>query len=137
MAQVEKGEEFEEVIKFGDQPAEFLAAMQKEYPPLVNILTTKQVRLLAKPPTAPYPIGDKNVNEEYLDDLMAYFRARIIVKEAKKTLQGELMTPVTSDKSVLVKETNVPILVNRKVRVCKPINSNSSVSMTSLYTRYT
>ena len=115
MAQKEREEVPDGVIKFGDQPAEFLAAMQKEYPPLVNILTTKQVRLLAKPPTAPYPLGKKNVNEEYLDDLMAYFHSRLYFKMAENMLHEELLAPVTNNKSVLLKETNVPIDVMRKV----------------------
>ena len=115
MSQERVGEVFEEVTKWGDDPEGFLAAMQKEYPPLVNILTTKQVKLLAKSPKDPYPTGETDVNEEFISDLMAYYRARLGAKEARKSLQGELLAPVTSDKSILVEETRAPILVLKKV----------------------
>ena len=118
MSKEKVGEVFEEVTKWGDDPVAFLAAMQKEYPPLVNILTMKQVKLLAKSPKDPYPAGETDVNEEFISDLMAYYRARLGAKEARKSLQGELLAPVTSDKSVLVEETRAPILVLKKVSLC-------------------
>ena len=106
---------FEEVAKWGDDPEGFLAAMQKEYPPLVNILTTKQVKLLAKSPKDPYPAGETDVNEEFMSDLTAYFVTHIIAMESKKGLRNSLVDPVTSDKSIMVEETNVPISVANKV----------------------
>ena len=111
-------EKFEEVAKWGDDPVEFLAAMQKEYPPLVNILTTKQVKLLAKSPKDPYPAGETDVNEEFIGDMIAYYRALIGSKEIQDNLQSELLAPVTSDKSILVEETKAPILVLKKVSLC-------------------
>ena len=108
-------ETFEEVTKWGDDPVEFLAAMQKEYPPLASILTTKQVKLLAKSPKDPYPAGKTDVNEEFISDMIAYYRALVGSKEIKDNLQSELVAPVTSDKSVLVEESKAPILVLKKV----------------------
>ena len=107
---------YEEIEKWGDRPEEFLSAMQKEYPPLVHILSRKQVKLLAKSPREPYPTGETNVNEEFISDMMAYYRARLGVKEAKKGLHVDLMSTVTSDKSILVKKTTAPIFVLEKVR---------------------
>ena len=111
-------EKFEEVTKWGDDPVEFLSAMQKEYPPLANILTTKQVKLLAKSPKDPYPTGKTDVNEEFISDMIAYYRALIGSKEIQDNLQSELLAPVTSDKSILVEETKAPILVLKKVSLC-------------------
>ena len=111
-------EKFEEVTKWGDDPVGFLSALQKEYPPLANILTTKQVKLLAKSPKDPYPAGETDVNEEFISDMIAYYRALIGSKEIQDNLQSELLAPVTSDKSILVEETKAPILVLKKVSLC-------------------
>ena len=107
---------FEEVTKWGDDSDEFLAAMQKEYPPLPNILTTKQAKLLTKSPKDPYPAGETGANEEFIADLTAYFVTHIVGEEAKKGLRSSLVVPVKSNKSIMVEETNVPISVASKVR---------------------
>ena len=108
-------ETFEEVTKWGDQPDEFLSAMQTEYPPVADMLTVRQLRLLSKSSTLPYPGEKKNVNEEFVEDLAAYVHTRLAAIESKKNLRNILLSPATSDKSILLKETNSPILVMRKV----------------------
>ena len=107
---------FEEVTKWGDFPEQFLAAMQKEFPPLLSILTTKQAKLLTKSPKDPYPAGETDVNGEFIADLSAYFVTHIVALDAKKGLRDSLIVPVKSNKSILVEETNVPISVANKVR---------------------
>jgi SpoVK/Ycf46/Vps4 family AAA+-type ATPase len=108
-------ETFEEVTKWGDQPDEFLSAMQTEYPPVADMLTVRQLRLLSKSSTLPYPGEKKNVNEEFVEDLAAYIHTRLAAIESKKNLRNSLLSPATSDKSILLKETNSPILVMRKI----------------------
>lgn len=105
-----------ELEQFGDDPVAFLDALRKEYPPLLNILNQRQIRLLAKSPKDPYNSKDNNVNEEFLSDMAACYKARTAGREGRKALQDALLAPVKSEKTVEVDKSRVPLAVLKKVR---------------------
>ena len=104
-----------ELEQYGDDPVAFLDALRKEYPPLMSILNHRQIRLLAKSPKDPYNSKDNNVNEEFLSDMAACYKAKTASREARKVLQEALLAPVKSGKTVEVDKSQAPLSVLKKV----------------------
>ena len=111
-----KEETLADIEQFGDDPVAFLDALRKEYPPLMSILNQRQTRLLAKSPKDPYLSDDNNVNEEFLSDMAACYRAKTAASEGRKALQGALLAPIRNDKTVEVDRSRAPLAVLKKVR---------------------
>ena len=74
-----------------EDPVVFLERMCKECPNIISLMNAKQAKLLAKSPNQPYE--RKDVNEEYLKDMTAYYGAKIKVLFAQQAIRKSLLTP--------------------------------------------
>ena len=109
-------EDFSDMEEFGDDPVAFLDELREEYPPLMSILNQRQIRLLAKSPKDPYLSEGNNVNEEFLNDMAACYKAKTAGSEGRKALQNALLAPVKEEKTVEVDKSCAPLTVLKKVR---------------------
>lgn len=74
-----------------EDPIAFLEKKRKECPNILSLMNDKQAKLLAKSPNQPY--GRKDVNEEYLKDMAAYYGAKQKVEDAQQAIRNSLLTP--------------------------------------------
>lgn len=74
-----------------EDPIAFLERMRKECPNILSLMNAKQAKLLAKSPNQPYE--RKDVNEEYLKDMAAYYGAKQKVEDAQQAIRNSLLTP--------------------------------------------
>ena len=74
-----------------EDPVVFLERMRKECPNILSLMNAKQAKLLAKSPDQPYE--RKDVNEEYLKDMAAYYGAKQKVEDAQQAIRNSLLTP--------------------------------------------
>lgn len=112
----DKGETVADMEQFGGDPVAFLEALRTEFPPLMSILNQRQIRLLAKSPKDPYLSEGNNVNEEFLNDMAACYKAKMAGSEGRKALQGALLAPVQKEKTVEADKSRVPLAVLKRVR---------------------
>lgn len=74
-----------------EDPVVFLERMRKECPNILSLMNAKQAKLLAKSPDQSYE--RKDVNEEYLKDMAAYYGAMQKVEDAQQAMRNSLLTP--------------------------------------------
>lgn len=97
-----------------EDPVAFLQRMRKNCPNILSVLNTKQAKLLAKSPKAPY---GKDADEEYLTDMAACVGVKSKIDNAKSTLRSHLLTPQLTKEEVDVENFEKQTAVLQKVRV--------------------
>lgn len=106
-------------------PVAFLSALRASCPNITSMLNSKQAKLLSKSPKEPY--DPKDVNEEYLTDMAAFFGVKQKMEDANQALRNQLLQPNKVDEEVDVKGFTVRTKALEKVQnnctviICFPL----------------
>ena len=95
-------------------PVAFLSALRDACPNITSMLNSKQAKLLSKSPEEPY--DPKDINEQYLTDLAAFYGVKQKQENAKLALRHQLLLPHKQYEDLDVKGFTVKIKALEKVR---------------------
>ena len=95
-------------------PVAFLSALRDACPNITSMLNSKQAKLLSKSPEEPY--DPKDINEQYLTDLAAFYGVKQKQEDANQALRNQLLLPNKKDEEWDVKGFTVRIKALEKVQ---------------------